>query len=86
MFAFLQQPYAFAIAATVLTATLAYIWAKTTEKDPAQSNKAFFKTLAAAALATGLLTYMASGRSAEPVALEPFDAVPTVTAAVQSGI
>lgn len=72
MLAFLQQPYVFAMALAVLTSVLVYLYSKTTERDPSQVNKTFFKTLAAGTLAGMGLTYLTSNR-AEPLATEPFD-------------
>jgi len=80
MLAILQQPYMFAMALAVLTALLAYLYSRTTERDGAQANKTFFKTLAAGALAGVGLTYLTSGRT-EQLATEPFDVMPPVTAA-----
>ena len=74
MLGFLQQPYVFAFALALITATLVYLYSKTTEKDPAQVNRTFFKTLAAGILAGATLTYMSTPRG-ETVASEPFDAV-----------
>lgn len=73
--AFLQQPYVFALTLALLTAVLAFLYAKTTEKD--SGTKTFFKTLAAGAVAGVALTYFANGRG-EQLATEPFDALPTV--------
>ena len=70
--AFLQQPYVFALTLAVVTAVLVYLYTKTTERDPVQLNKAFFKTLAAGTLAGVALTYLTTGR-AERLATEPFD-------------
>lgn len=72
--AFLQQPYVFALATALLTATLAFLYSKTTEREQGGATRTFFKTLASAALAGVALTYFASGR-AEPLATEPFDPV-----------
>lgn len=79
MFAFLQQPYVFAISLAVLTSVLVYLYSKTTEKDSTQANKTFFKTLAAGTLAGVALTYFTSNRS-EQLATEPFDVMPGVSA------
>ena len=75
MFAFLQQPYIFALSLALLTSVLVYMYSKTTEKDSTHVNKTFFKTLAAGTLAGVALTYLTSGRS-EPLATEPFDIMP----------
>ena len=79
MFAFLQQPYVFALSLALLTAVLVYLYSKTTEKDQPAVNKAFFKTLAAGTLAGVGLAYL-STRRGEPVATEPFDVLPAMAA------
>lgn len=76
MFAFLQQPYVFALCLALLTSVLVYLYSKTTEKDSTHANKTLFKTLAAGTLAGVALTYLTSGRSEPLAATEPFDAVP----------
>jgi hypothetical protein len=70
MWAILQQPYVFAIAAAVLTAAVIYFYAKTIESDE-RCNKTFFKTLAAGLLVGLGLAYMSTPRS-EPILTEPF--------------
>lgn len=81
MLAFLQQqPYVFALTIALLTAALAYMYSRTTEKEPAGANKTFFKTLAAGALAGIGLTWLTSARP-EALATEPFDALPVGAAA-----
>lgn len=70
MLAFLQQPYVFAIAIAVLTATAMYFYTKTMEQDD-KCNKAFFKTLTAGLLAGLGLAYLSTPR-AEPILTEPF--------------
>lgn len=84
MFAFLQQPYVFAIVLAVLTSVLVYLYSKTTEKDPSQVNRTFFKTLAAGTLAGVGLTYLTSAKS-ETLATEPFD-VPMMGGGAMGGM
>lgn len=72
--AFLQQPYVFALTLAVLTAVLVYLYSRTTEKDPAQASKTFFKTLAAGTLTGVALTYFTSAKGEQLLATEPFDA------------
>lgn len=76
MLAFLQQPYVFALSLTLLTAVLAFLYGKITDKDPSTPMRTFFKTLAAGAVAGVALTYLSTAR-ADPVATEPFDALPS---------
>ena len=80
MLAFLQQPYVFAFTLAFLTALLAYLYSRTTERDSTQMNKTFFKTLAAGCLAGIGLTYLTSNKG-ETLATEPFDVLPTANAA-----
>ena len=88
MLALLQQPYVFAAALAFLTAIFMYLYTKTTDREPAAANKAFFKTLTAGLLTGLALTYFtAPGAPIADVPLvEPFDAVPVATAALPSGI
>lgn len=74
MLAFLQQPYVFAFALAMLTATITFFYSKTVEKDQAQVKRTFFKTLAAGVLAGAVLAYFSTPRG-EQLAAEPFDAV-----------
>jgi hypothetical protein len=76
MLEFLQKPYLFAFALALLTAVLAYLYGRTTDKDQATSNKTFFKTLAAGVLSGAVLTYVSNARP-ELVATEPFDVAVT---------
>lgn len=76
MLAFLQQPYIFAFSLALLTATLVYLYSKTTEKDSTQVQRTFFKTLAAGTVAGIAMTYFSTARS-ETLSTEPFDALPT---------
>lgn len=80
MLPFIQQPYVFALVLALATASLVYLYTKTT--DPQQSNKAFFKTLAMGSIAGVALTYMSSPKPAISMVTEPFDA----PAALPSGI
>ena len=71
MLGFLKNPHAFAIANALLTALLAYLYARTTERDEASQNKVFWKTLVMGIIAGLVLVWMVHGRQ-EPVATEPF--------------
>lgn len=85
MLSFLQQPYVFALSMAVATAMLVYMYSKTTERDPAQCNKTFFKTLVAGGIAGAVLTYLSTTRPA-PLATEPFDVLaPAVGATMVPG-
>ena len=70
MWAFLQQPYVFAVAAAVLTAAAIYFYAKTMDKDE-RCNKAFFKTLTAGLIVGLGLAYLSTPRT-EPILTGPF--------------
>jgi hypothetical protein len=72
MFGFLQNPHAFAATFALVTALLAYLYARTIETDKKAQTKVFWKTLIAGGIAGLLLTWLAHGRS-EPVATEPFN-------------
>lgn len=72
MFGFLQQPYVFALALALVTSVLAFLYAKTTDKD-GSANRTFFKTLAAGTLAGVVLTYVSRMSRGEQMATEPFD-------------
>jgi hypothetical protein len=77
MWSALQQPYVFAVAVAVLTATVVYFYSRTLERDD-KCNKTFFKTLAAGLLVGGGLAYMSQPR-AEKLATEPFmDSSPAI--------
>jgi hypothetical protein len=88
MLAVLQHPYVFALALAFCTALLSYLYSRTLDKDPTQSTKTFFKTMAAGTLAGIVLTYVAAASRGETLATEPFDmAAPTsVPAAGLGGI
>ena len=73
MFAFLRQPYVFALTLALLTAALAYLYAMVTDKEPKKPHQAFFKTLAAGVISGLVLTYATAPRT-EQFATEPFDA------------
>jgi hypothetical protein len=60
MLGVLKQPYVFAVALAVVTATLMYLYTRTIEADTDRCNKTFFKTLAISAGAGLLLAYAAS--------------------------
>ncbi len=72
MFGFLKNPHAFAFTMALVTAVLAYLYARTIETDKHAQTKVFWKTLIAGAIAGVLLTWLAHGRT-EPVATEPFN-------------
>lgn len=75
MFAFIRQPYVFAVTLALVTAVLSYLYARITDSESKKSYQTFFKTLAAGLIAGLVLTYISSPKS-EPVATEPFDAAP----------
>lgn len=84
-----QSSYAFALATAFLTAVLVYLYSKTTEKDPAQCTRAFYKTLVLGAMAGAAIAYATSPAQAAPavdVGVEPFDAVPVGPNTLPPGI
>ena len=72
MLGFLKNPHMFAISVAVLTATLSYLYARTTEPDKQAQTKVFWKTLIIGVISALLLTWLGYGRQ-EPVATEPFN-------------
>lgn len=72
MFGFLQNPNTFAIALALLTATLAHLYARTTERDKEVQRKVFWKTLVIGIISGLILTWLVHGRQ-EPIATEPFN-------------
>lgn len=71
MLGFLRSsPYAVAVLVAVLTAALAWAYARTLAKEGEDTRKVFNKTLAAGLIAGLLLTWMVHKR--EHVSTEPF--------------
>lgn len=70
MLSVLQQPYVFAVAVAVLTASIVYFYSKTIESDD-KCNKTFFKTLAAGLVVGVGLAYLSQPRL-EQLSTEPF--------------
>lgn len=71
--AVLQNHYVFAVLMAILTSVLAYALSRMTDTEPGRPYRTFFKTLVCALAAGALLAYMASRKTAEPMATEPFD-------------
>ncbi len=70
MLTILQQPYVFAAAIAILTATVMYFYSRTIESDE-KANKTFYKTLAVG-LAVGMGLAYLSRPKAEALSTEPF--------------
>ena len=71
MLGFLKgHPYLVAMAIALLTAALSWAYARTLTKDPEETRKVFYKTLAAALVASLALTWVVHRQ--EPLSAEPF--------------